>query len=96
MDPVRPVTAWDEDFNFLGDELVVAEPLCCLVFDEREEWLTVNLVRTKKVYDNGCICDIKEPVRVVEAEIGEEVSRGGVPERCVAKAAAKHVEEGCD
>ena len=40
--------------------------------------------------------EVDEPVGLVEAEAGEEVARGGVAERRVAKASAAEVEEGGD
>nr|ACL53175.1 unknown [Zea mays] len=71
-------------------------PAAELAVREREHRLRVHLVAAEEVENDGEVGEVDEPVGLVEAEAGEEVARGAVAERRVAKAPAAEVEEGGD
>jgi hypothetical protein len=84
-------------------ELVVAARWCFLTVARPCGRGTVKpascascLVAAEEVENDGEVGEVDEPVGLVEAEAGEEVARGAVAERRVAKAPAAEVEEGGD
>lgn len=57
--------------------------------------MAIDLVSSDKMDNDGGVGNVKEPIRVVEAEASEKVAFGGVSESSIAHATAKKVEEGC-
>lgn len=81
--------AWDWDIDVFVDELAIWESVRCEFLDEGEEGLAKNLVSTDEMDYDGYVRYVEKPIRIVEAETGEEVARSKVSKGCISHTPTK-------
>lgn len=59
-----------------------------------EDWLCIDLIRSDEMDDDADVGQVDEPIWLIEAETGEDVSRSVVAECYIAYATEQEVEDG--